>query len=108
MDLSEYQSLDTGAMVEAVRPGAALGIRYEVGTIGVIHCRRGSDGDTEREIRFTNSLAADFSFFEKRNWAVVGHCLCGRQVAREDFQRCRRCVKSMCVECLNAHSCPER
>jgi len=110
MRYADSLTLQSGMMVMAIRPGAALGIQYEAGTVGVIHVCKDTAGDTERKVRFTRSLAVNFSFFALRNWDVLTHCgECHAPALKCETEQCVKCLRaSMCGTCAGIHQCAKR
>lgn len=106
MRYADSLSLQSGAMVVATRPGAALGINYAVGTVGVILLRKDTAGDIERRVRFTRSLTVDFSFFALQNWDVLIHCgECRAFVLKFETKLCDSCLRARCEQCAAIHEC---
>ena len=110
MRYADSLTLQSGMMVVAVRPGAALGIQYEAGTVGVIQVRNDTAGDRERKVRFTRSLTVDFSFFALQNWDVLTHCgECHAPALKAETEQCTKCLRgSMCTDCAGIHECTRR
>lgn len=110
MRYADSLTLQSGMMVVAVRPGAALGIQYEAGTVGTIHVRHDTAGDVERKVRFTRSLSVDFSFFALQNWDVLIHCgECHAPALKSETEQCAKCLRdAMCSDCAGGHVCARR
>jgi hypothetical protein len=102
-----FLALESGDVVISTRPGEALGIRYDLGTVGLIRCDKTTDGDLHRHVQFTRSLVLDFSFFNAQNWEVLRHCAqCRSATILSQLKMCDVCWRQdYCPECLGNHDC---
>jgi hypothetical protein len=107
MKPSERLALKSKDVVVSVSAGSALGIFYDTGTVGVIHCDHNGDGEVSRTIRFTRSAILDFGYFDSRNWEVLRHCLnCRGLTTQRELSRCETCHRQdYCPACINQHYC---